>query len=200
MERRRKIRIIQANFLIIGIIIIFFTYFNKENNTDEEIISKEIERKVQDQLTKQSQDKDLFYNIEYSGIDLAGNRYILKSEQAYINKLNREKVNMSNVNAVFYFKDDTVLNVSSDLGIYNNKTLDMDFNKNVKAFYEGSELFAEKASYFNSESFLTISEKVRVIDERGTIFADKLIFDINKQTLNITSFNNNKINANINLK
>ena len=32
------------------------------------------------------------------------------------------------------------------------------------------------------------------------MFADKLLFDIKKQKLNITSFNNNKINANINLK
>ena len=30
--------------------------------------------------------------------------------------------------------------------------------------------------------------------------ADKLLFDIKKQTLNIASFNDGKINANINLK
>ena len=198
MERKKKLRIIQINFLVIGIIVIFFTYFNKQNNTDEEIFSKE--KEIQSQLTDQLQNKDMFYNIEYSGIDLSGNRYILKSEEAYINKSNQELVNMNYVKAVFYFKDDTILNVSSDLGVYNNKTLDMDFNKNVKALYEGSELFAQKATYLNSKSFLTISEKVKVIDERGTVFADKLIFDINKQTLNISSFNDNKIDANINLK
>ena len=198
MERKKKLRIIQINFLVIGIIVIFFTYFNKQNNTDEEIFSKE--KEIQSQLTDQLQNKDMFYNIEYSGIDLSGNRYILKSEEAYINKSNQELVNMNYVKAVFYFKDDTILNVSSDLGVYNNRTLDMDFNKNVKALYEGSELFAQKATYLNSKSFLTISEKVKVIDERGTVFADKLIFDINKQTLNISSFNDNKIDANINLK
>ena len=30
--------------------------------------------------------------------------------------------------------------------------------------------------------------------------ADKLLFDIKKQTLNIASFENGKVNANINLK
>ena len=200
MERKRKIKIIQINFLIIGIIVIFFTYFKKENYTDEVIIPREVEAKIQNQLSDQAQDKDMFYNIEYSGLDLAGNRYILKSDQAYIDKLNQELVNMSNVTAVFYFKDDTILNVWSDSGIYNNKTLDMVFKKNVKALYEESELFAQKATYLSSNSFLTVSEKVKVVDERGTMFADKLIFDINKQTLNITSFNNNKIDANINYK
>ena len=40
---------------------------------------------------------------------------------------------MKFVEAIFYFKDDTVLNVWSDNGIYNNKTLDMNFDGNVKA-------------------------------------------------------------------
>ena len=55
---------------------------------------------------------------------------------------------MKFVEAVFYFKDDTVLNVSSDKGIYNNKTLDMNFDGNVKASYEGSELFCSKSRIF----------------------------------------------------
>ena len=74
------------------------------------------------------------------------------------------------------------------------------FKKNVKANYEESKLFAEKAEYSNSKSFLTISENVKIKDIRGTMIADKLLFDIKKQTLNIASFNDNKINANINLK
>ena len=54
--------------------------------------------------------------------------------------------------------------------------------------------------FSNSKSFLTISEKVVINDIRGTMFADKLLFDIKKQTLNIASFNDGKINANLNLK
>ena len=58
----------------------------------------------------------------------------------------------------------------------------MEFQENVKAKYEGSELFAQKAEYSNSKSFLTISEMVKIIDIRGTMVADKLLFDIKKQT------------------
>ena len=43
---------------------------------------------------------------------------------------------MKFVEAKFYFKDDTVLQVKSDFGIYNNKTLDMNFKGNVIASYE----------------------------------------------------------------
>ena len=93
-----------------------------------------------------------------------------------------------------------LLKVKSDYGTYNNKTLDMFFNSNVKANYQNSVLFAENAEYSNSENFLSISGKVKIEDFKGTMFADKLLFDIKKHKLNITSFNDDKINANLNLK
>ena len=55
----------------------------------------------------------------------------------------------------------------------------------------------KKADYSNINSFLTISNNVVVTDKKGVLVADKLLFDIRKQSLNIESFNNNKINANI---
>ena len=107
---------------------------------------------------------------------------------------------MKYVEANFYFKDDTILKVMSDTGIYNNKTLDMVFEGNVKANYEGSKLLAQKADYSNTRGLLIISDKVKVIDSRGTIVADNLSFDIKNQKLNIASFNDDKINANIRVK
>ena len=107
---------------------------------------------------------------------------------------------MKSVEALFYFKDDTILEVRSDFGTYNNKTLDMSFKQNVEASYEGSNLFAQKADYSNKKGYLTISDKVEISDSRGTMVADKLYFDIKKQTLNIASFNDKKINAKIKLK
>ena len=200
MERKKKLKIIQLVLLAVGILVIFYTYINKNNSSVEKIIPKETQDKIKKQLARDSHEGDIFYNIEYSGLDLAGNRYILEPEEAVNNKSNPAIVNMKVVEANFYFKDGTVLKVLSNKGIYNNKTLDMIFNGDVKAFYEGSRLFAEKAEYSNLSSFLTITENVKVEDVRGTIFADKLFFDIKKQTLNIASFNDSKINANINLK
>ena len=200
MERKRRLRLIQVTMLILGILVIFFTYLGKNEKQENKIITKETQEKIKEQMQIQNQQGDVFYNIEYSGLDLAGNRYILKSKEAISDKNNPEIVYMKFVEAVFYFKDNTVLNVWSEKGIYNNKTLDMNFENNVKANYEGSELFAQKAEYSNLKSYLTISEKVKINDIRGAIVADKLLFDIKKQTLNIASFNDGKVNANVNLK
>ena len=142
----------------------------------------------------------IFYDIEYVGLDLAGNRYILKSKEAFTDKNSPEVINLKLVEATFYFKDGSILNVYSDTGDYNNLNLDMNFYGDVRGVYGESRLFAQKAEYSNRKSILLISEKVKVNDPQGILYADKLLFDIKKQKLNITSFKNNKINANINLK
>ena len=198
--RIKKLRIIQSILLILGFLIIFFTYLDREKKTNEKILTKENQELVKKQIESKSQDGEVFFNIEYSGLDLAGNRYILKSKKASNKKENQKIVNMESVEAIFYFKDNTVLKVLSDKGVYNNETLDMVFNKNVKANYEGSELLAQKAEYSNSKSFLIISEKVKITDIRGTMVADELLFDIKNKTLNIASYDDKKINTNINIK
>ena len=199
-QRKKRLRIIQITLLILGILILYFTYLNKTNIPDENIISEEIQKKIEKQISEKPIDSDIFYNIEYSGLDLSGNRYILRSKEAFSEKTNQAIVQMKSVEALFYFKDDTILEVKSDFGTYNNKTLNMSFKQNVEATYEESTLFAEKADYSNTESYLTISDNVKISDNKGTMTADKLFFDIKKQKLNIASFNDKKINANINLK
>ena len=194
IDRKKKLRLIQFFLLFFGLLIIYLTYYNKEIKIERESISQ---KKTKENV---SQEKDLFFNIEYSGFDFQGNRYLLKSEEAYFDELSPEIVYMKIVNTTFYFKDNTILYIKADNGIYNNKTLDMNFEQNVKANYLNSELFAEKAEYSNSQSFLSIYENVRINDIQGNLIADKLLFDITSQKLDITSFSNGKINANVNLK
>jgi lipopolysaccharide assembly outer membrane protein LptD (OstA) len=200
MERSKKLKIIQIGLLISGLIIILFTYVIDNQISKKEISSLKVDKIIDKNLEENSDKIDIFYDIEYVGLDLAGNRYILKSKEAYTDKLLKDTINLKLVKATFYFKDDTVLNVYSDTGNYNNINLNMNFYGNVKATYQNSDLYAQRAEYSNSKSMLLISEEVEVQDSRGTLFADKLIFDINNQKLNIVSNKNNKINTNINLR
>ena len=201
IDRKKKLRLTQFFLLFFGMLIIYFTYYNNKTiDKNNEIVSKEnkdIFKKQDEENIKK--EKDLFFNIEYTGLDLNGNRYILLAEKANFNDAKPEIVYMSVVEATFYFKDETILYIWSDEGIYNNKTLDMNFEKNVKARYLSSELFAEKAEYSNSKNYLSIYDNVKINDIKGNLIADKLVFDITKQKLDITSFNNGKINANVNL-
>ena len=196
MERKKKLRIAQFFLLIFALLIIYLTYYNKEISNTDLVDSKQIKETLKDE---DKGDGDFFFNIEYTGLDLRGNRYLLKSKKAHLDKLKPEIVHMDTVHAIFYFKDNTILYIWSDKGVYNNKNFDMKFSNNVKAEYLDSKLFAEKANYSNTENYLSIYENVRIDDIRGNLIADKLLFDIKKQNLAITSFNDGKINANVTL-
>ena len=198
IKRKKNLLTAQLILFALGILIIFFTYYNREQTS--QIITLENKKKIDNTLTTDESESDIFYNIQYSGIDLSGNRYILNAKEAINNNIDPELVAMKFVEVNFYFKDDTVLNVLSDKGVYNNITLDMLFENNVRAYYEGSELIADKANFSNLNSYLEVSENVTVTDKRGVVAADKLLFDIKKQQLDIISFNNNKINAKIDVK
>ena len=200
INRKKKLRIYQVILLLTGIILILFTYLKKNDENAEKIISKSLGEKIEKRLKNKEEGSSVFYDVSYSGLDLDGNRYTIIAEEAINSEIDQNIVNMKNVLATFYFKDDTVLKVSSDVGDYNNKNLDIFFRNNVTAFYEGSKLYADKAEFFNSNNLLKITNNVKIEDSRGTMFADELIFDTKNKTLNIASLKDKVIESVINYK
>ena len=85
MDRKKKLRFAQFFLLVLASLVIFFTYYRENTNLNNKIVNKENLKNVKKQLSNENPtNKNLFYNVEYSGLDLAGNRYVLKSEEAYI--------------------------------------------------------------------------------------------------------------------
>ena len=179
IERRRKIRIFQLGLFSFGILALVYTYYNFDKNikNQDTFIKSEIKEKLNSRIQNTKKDNsagDIFYNIQYSGLDLQGNRYILKSKEAFTEKNNQELVKMKDVVANFYFKDNTGLVINSQNGTYNNKTLNMTFEENVEALYQENKLNANKAEYINSENILVITGNVKVASQNGDLVADKL--------------------------
>ena len=199
IERKRKLKIIQFSLLLIASIIIYFTYSNKNTDNFKENLNTINEENKNFNSKELNENENIFFNIEYSGIDLSGNRYILRSEEAKNNKLDQEIIQMKGVTAFFYFKDDTILEIRSKFGVYNNKTLDMKFSKDLVANYDNSVLNANEAVYLNSNGSLKISGNVKLIDSRGKLDADELLFDLKEQSINIASKKGNYVNTKIDL-
>ena len=143
--RKRKILLIQLLLLFAGLFLLVVTYINFEKTSSNKIFTKEIKSEIDKKIKSDVSSKNTFYDIEYSGIDLSGNRYILRAKEAVNDQTVEGLLNLKFVNATFYFKNNKNLNIYSDTGFYNNKTLDMTFENNVNGFYEGSTLKAEKA-------------------------------------------------------
>ena len=198
--RKKKIILLQILLFIATTFVLFITYFGLNKKSSEKIFSEETKKEISKKIVDEFDESNVFYDIIYSGLDLSGNRYVIKAGEASNTNKDDGFVNLKKVNAVFYFKNNKNLFISSDVGLYNNKTLDMKFQKNVKAEYMGSILLAEKAEYLNSKNFIEITDNVKINDKKGSLIAEKLIFDIEKNKLNITSSENKKIKANLNYK
>ena len=113
-SRKKNIFLMQLSILLVATALLYNTYRDKSKKIDEYV---KIEAET-------SLDTNSFTDIEYSGFDLTGNRYVLKAIKADFKTEAPELINMQEVTAKFYLKDESILTVVSDEGLYNNVTLD----------------------------------------------------------------------------
>jgi hypothetical protein len=185
INRKKKIIFIQVTIFFIALLLLYNTYRDKSEKI-EEVVKINIDTEP---------DVNSFTNIEYSGFDLNGNKYILEAANAKFKTETPEAISMKNVTARFYLKDDTILEVVSDNGLYNNITLDMKFEKNVKAYYLTNTLFSELLTYSNSSGKLLASGNVRGESvEKGEFFADNVEYNFTNKTLDLSMFGEKQVN------
>ena len=186
--RKKKILLIQIVIFLFATTLLYNTYTNKNynENENEEIIKVE---------SKSDPDINSFEDVEYTGLDLNGNRYSIKAKNAKFKAEFPELIDMSGMVGFFYFKDNTVLKVVGDNGYYNNKTYDMEFRENVRADYLTNYLFSNKLTYSNTDGKLTISGNVRGESIQGDVYADNVVYDLTDKILDLSMFNEKQVNV-----
>ena len=182
----------QITLLLLGVIIIFFTYFYAGKDKTKKTVE------VKKEITEEIRNKNTFENIKYEGVDASGNQFVINSEYAEFENETPNLIDMRNILCNFYFKDGTVLKITSDFGVYDNLTNDMSFEQNVKMFYLESKLFSEKANFVNSENYLFVEGNVIAEGLEGNLKADKMNFDLTKKKLRISMYNQDKVNIKVN--
>ena len=189
--RKKKLLLIQISIFIFACSLIFFSYNNQNSQILLEVNKSNSSIEKKKLLTEK--ESNTFENIEYNGIDLNGNRYLIKSENADFDVDKPELINMKAMQSIFYFKDDTTLYVTGDYGTYNNKTNDMTFRDNIVALYLDNKLYADNLDYLNTKSLLIVYGNVQSESPEGNIEADNLKVDLSTKTLNLSMFNNNGV-------
>ena len=186
ISRKKKIILMQLTIFLVATTLLYNTYYVKNKNT-EEPIEVEIES---------DSNTNNFTNIEYSGFDLNGNRYVLNAGKANFKTETPENINMKDVVANFYLEDGTILKVEGDEGFYNNITLDIEFRENVKATYLTNTLLSDQINYSNSDGKLLVTGNVRGESiEKGEFFADNVEYDLTNKTLDFSMFDNKQVNV-----
>lgn len=188
ISRRRKILLIQLTIFLLASSLLFYTYRDKSNKIDQ-IVKIEVEA---------DPDTNRFTDIEYSGFDFTGNRYTLNAGKADFKTETPESIEMQEVVANFYLKNGSVLKVVSSEGIYNNITLDMKFNKNVKSTYLTNILLSDTLDYSNSNGKLLASGNVRGESiEKGKFTADNVEYNLSDKNLDFSMLDGKQINVKI---
>jgi hypothetical protein len=191
-----KTKFIQITLLLLAFLLIFFTYFlnlkKKQTSTNLDQI-KTIEPDREKKKTANT-----FVDVQYSGLDRNGNRFIITSKYADFETDRSNIIRMEEVLCIFYFKDQTSMTVQSSYGIYNNVTDDIEFTENVKMNYLENVLFSEKVNFFNVKNELLIEGNIKTKSPKGELQADRLDFDLNSKKLKISMDSNEKVNIKVN--
>ena len=184
-SRKKKIISVQIIIFLVASLLLYKTY-HRENKYVEE---------AQEVVVASDPNTNSFNDIQYSGFDLSGNRYVLDAGNATFKTKTPERINMKGVVANLYLKDNTILTVISDEGLYNNLTLDMEFKQNVKSTYETNTLFSDELIYFSDNGKLIISGNVRGESiKKGKFFADNVEYNLTNKTLDFSMFNDGQVN------
>ena len=190
--RKKRLIFIQTILLLMAILLlyVFYYYDSKDYNSEKEV-------KIEKEEFEKLGEKNYFEDVEYNGIDSNGNRYKLKSQIASFDDKSPELVNMIGMNATFYFKNGTILNVSGNTGKYNNKTNDMEFRDDVKVSQAENKIFADNLDYFNLERLIKVYGNVKGKSLDGNFTSDILNLDIDNQSADILMKNNEQVNINL---
>jgi len=184
--RKKNLFFIQLTIFFVAVALLYNTYRDKNKST-ETVVKVKIET---------SPDTNSFNDIEYSGFDLTGNKYLLKAVKADFKTESPELINMKIVEAKFYLKDNTVLTVNSDEGLYNNVTLDMIFRENVKADYLTHNILSDSLSFSNTNAKLIATGNVHGESiDKGEFNADNVEYDLTNKTLNFSMFASKRVNV-----
>ena len=163
--------------------VFFYQKYFLEKKTKTEIMlesKKEVELENKNNLIK---------NLKYDVILNNNSQYTITSDLSEIMYIeNTELVSMINVTAKFIDKDNSILTIISDKGIFNNSSYNTKFENNVKILYLGHIIYSEKLDLNFDENIATIYENVIYQGLQGTIEADNV--KINLITKNIEIFMN----------
>lgn len=191
IKRKTKLLVIQFLIFFIAILLIYLTYYQNQN---DQIKNFEKNKKIE---TKTDDKKNFFEDVQYRGVDLNGNRFVIESKTAEFDAENPNDIFMYKMLGYFYFKDGSVLRIQSDRGRYNNETQDTEFKDNIIAEHRDNVLYSDNIDYLNSKGLLKIYGNIRGNTDKGQILADTLNYDLKKETLSISMFDNDLIDVKV---
>ena len=194
MEKKSLIQIFLIILLFITALLIFnhfYTSNDSAKNIEKKIIDTEVNK-------KQSVDKNIIENVQYSFNNSKGDLYQVLADFGEINLDNPNLMFLTNVNASLILTNKTNITLTSDFANFNTKTFETTFINNIKVerdeeIITGDELYLvleqEKKGNNNDssleENLIRISNNILYKKPGYSLKADILEIDLITKNIKI---------------
>ena len=183
-----KSKILIQFFLFLIVILIssvdYLNYFKKNNTLQSNLSKKNLNKIEKDNIIKK---------LEYKSNDEQGRKYIIKSEKGSIDQNNSDIIFMENVNARIILEDGTIVYISSNKAIYNNKLFNTNFEDNVKLKFLSHNLSSENLDLVFDENKIEVYNNLIYKNLDLTMIADKIEIDMITKYSKIFNFDEDKV-------
>ena len=194
MKENRKL--IQIILIFTGLFLIIATYFYYPKINESKLRGSVIQDEPTD-ITDEANKDNTFENVEYKGLYDFDKPFIIISEKAYILSENPNIIYMADMKVTINMSDERVVIIRGDKGTYNKKTYDCFFENNVKATDGETTIQSENLDLFASKNIASIYNNVNLINENGSLKADKVDYDFETKYYKISMFNDEKVKINL---
>ena len=173
-------------FLVVILIssVVYLNYFKKNNTLQSNLSKKNLNKIEKDNIIKK---------LEYKSNDEQGRKYIIKSEKGSIDQNNSDIIFMENVNARIILEDGTIVYISSNKAIYNNKLFNTNFEDNVKLKFLSHNLSSENLDLVFDENKIEVYNNLIYKNLALTMIADKIEIDMITKYSKIFNFDEDKV-------
>jgi uncharacterized protein YxeA len=181
-----KKTVLQVVMVFVIIIISLWFYLKYFTNNFEDVKEFQDIEKINEE---QSSESTYINDINYTSIDLRGNKYQITAKLAEIKIENSDVMFLTDVIAFIFIKNKDAVKITSNYGKYNTINYDTIFSENVIVVYPGHKITGEYLDF----SFLTnlgiFTTNVIYTGEKTNLFADKV--EMNLATKDTKIFMNN---------
>tara|TARA_B110000971_G_C19934692_1_gene465765 strand:+ start:378 stop:989 length:612 start_codon:yes stop_codon:yes gene_type:complete len=198
MKKKTFFQILILSIILITLFIFFQIYFTDKGNVNQESSKLNKSTKIVQDFSQKQENE--IKNIEYTSVDLNGNKYTIASETGYLSDDSSEKIIMQKVVGEIVFGDSSTLDIVSDNALYNVINYNTNFYDNVFLTYNDHLINSDDLNLIMSENMLTISGNIIYKKQNTIMYADKVEMDIiskdlkifmNKESEKIKILNNN---------
>jgi LPS export ABC transporter protein LptC len=168
MSKKTVIQVLMIFLIILISLLFFLKYFrNTSNLSEKKVVVKNIE-------VKANSSSNFIEDINYISSDAKGNKYRITSKKAEIDDNEPDIMFLENVISYIYFKDQTIMKITSDFGKYNSKNYDTIFTKNVIITYPGHKMTGEYFDFSFLNNLGTMSINVIYKGAKNKLMADRV--------------------------